>query len=373
MGHAVLSPSAAHRWLACTPSARFEEQIPDETSEYAAEGTLAHELAALLLSSRAGVFNGSNDTFNAMLAKIYDNPLYSREMYEHCEAYVAFVLERGTQVLIEHTYDLSEFTPCCYGTADATVRTENTIYVTDFKYGAGVKVPATGNKQLMLYGLGAYQAVKDPKIETVVLSIFQPRAGGASTWELPVTDLLQWADTELKPKAALAVAGGGNFLAGDHCRFCKARTRCRAHYLLYSVVRNTIPPDPREMTDNERREVLTHGDTVTAWINAVKADAVTTLEKGGTIPGFKLVAGRGKRAFKNEDDVVDTLLGAGYESDQIFAATLQSLTAIEKLVGPKQFKQLFADNLTTVAGRPQLVDENDPRPSIDGSAADEYD
>ncbi len=366
--HAILSPSAAHRWLACTPSARFEEQIPEEPSEYAEEGTLAHELAALLLSARAGTYRGSNKAFNETIVRLTSDPLFNSEMQGHCEAYVNYVLEYGMQVRIEHTYDLSEFAPCCFGTADATVTAGKTLHVIDFKYGAGVRVLAEGNKQLMLYGLGAYQAAKNPEIETVVLSIFQPRAGGASTWELPIADLLDWAEKTLKPRAALALAGGGEFMAGDHCRFCKARSRCRANYELYRGM-----ADPREITDEERREVLTNGDTVASWINTVKAEAVEALGRGEVIEGFKLVAGRGRRAFRNEDNVVDTLIGEGYDSLQIFDSKLKALTEIEKMVGRTQFRQLFADNLTTIEGKPQIAPEDDPRPAIDNSSANDYD
>ena len=43
--HALLSASSAHRWLACTPSAVAAEMYPNESSEFAHEGTLAHEVA----------------------------------------------------------------------------------------------------------------------------------------------------------------------------------------------------------------------------------------------------------------------------------------------------------------------------------------
>ena len=42
--HALLSASSSKRWLACTPSARLEENFPNESSVYAQEGTAAHEL-----------------------------------------------------------------------------------------------------------------------------------------------------------------------------------------------------------------------------------------------------------------------------------------------------------------------------------------
>ena len=230
--HAILSPSAAYRWLACTPSARFEEQLPEEDSLYAAEGTLEHQQAAITLTARAGLRNGNRVEWANVVRPITTDPLFSEEMLEHCEEYAQFVRDKGGQILVEHTYDLSEYIPLSFGTADATNITDKAIHVTDFKYGAGVRVAATENRQMMCYGLGAYEAAiergHEPK--TVSLSIFQPRAGGTSSWDISVADLLEWAESELKPRAKLAIAGIGDFVPGDHCQFCKARTCCKAYY-----------------------------------------------------------------------------------------------------------------------------------------------
>lgn len=371
--HAILSPSAAYRWLVCTPSARFEEQLPEEESTYAAEGTLAHELAALLLSARAGVFKGPQKTFNAMLDQITTNPLYSDEMLEHCEAYVAYVLDKGGEVLIEHSYDLTKYIPLSFGTADATNLGKAVIHVTDFKYGAGVRVGATANKQMMCYGLGAYEAAakKGFKPETVSLSIFQPRVGGPSSWDISVSDLLKWAEEEAKPKATLAIAGAGDFIPGKHCQFCKARTRCKAYYDRFADLKNI--QDKRIMTAADVATVLTYGPLVSSWVKKVEEESIGKLQGNEKIPGFKLVAGRGKRSFRNEDDVVDILLGEGYESYQIFDPKLNSLTTIEKLVGPKRFKSLFEDQVVNVPGKAQIAPEDDERPAIGASAADEFD
>ena len=371
-GHAILSPSAAHRWLACTPSARFEEQLPEEESDYAAEGTLAHELAALLLSVRAG-FRKEGHFFKASLEKIEADPLYNDEMYDHAEAYAAFVLDKGGEVLIEHSYDLSKYIPLSSGTADATNLTKAAIHVTDFKYGAGVRVAATANKQLMCYGLGALEAAtaKGLRPETVSLSIFQPRAGGSSSWDISVADLIKWAEDEVKPKATLAIAGAGEFAPGEHCQFCKARTSCKAYYDRFADVKRI--QDSRVMTDGDLATVLTYGPLVASWVKKVEEESTAKLQGGGIIPGFKLVAGRGKRSFQNEDNVVDILLGEGFDSDKIFDSKLCSLTAIEKLLGAKKFKVLFDDQVINVPGKAQIAPESDNRPAIGTSAANEYD
>lgn len=378
--HAILSPSAAYRWLVCTPSARFEEQIPDEESPYAEEGTLAHELAALLLSARAGLFKGPQKTFNGMLSSLedrvnayyqgQDKPTEFKEMYQHCEDYVSYVMDNGGKILIEHKYDVTKYIPLGYGTADATGIKPEVIHVTDFKYGAGQRVTATGNKQLMIYALGALLESKS-NAETVVMHIYQPRAGGASNWELSRKDLLLWAENELGPKAKVAIAGMGDFVPGNHCLFCKARTSCKAYYDRFADVKAI--KDKRVMTPADTATVLTYGPLVASWVKKIEAETLANLKNGKKVPGFKLVAGRSKRSFKNEDDVVDILLGENYDSDAIFDSSLKALTAIEKMVGPKKFKELFADQVVTLPGNPQLAPEDDVRPAVGASAADEYD
>lgn len=370
--HAILSPSSAHRWLVCAPSARFEEQIPEEESVYAAEGSLAHELAALVLSARAGIFKGSQKAYNQILDKITSNELYGAEMLELCEDYAAFVLDKGGEILIEHRYDLTKYIPLSFGTGDATNLTPKTIYVTDFKYGAGVRVMATANKQMMCYALGAYETAlsKDLAPETISMSIYQPRAGGYSTWDISVEDLLTWAEEEVKPKAALAIAGMGDFIPGEHCQFCKARTICKAYYDRFADIKRL--KDKRVMTDEDIATVLTYGGDLAGWVKKVEEQAILRLQANTPLKGFKLVAGSGRRSFKSEDNVVDILLGEGFESDQIFDSKLFSLTAFEKQLGKKRFNELFEKEIVKLEGKPQIAPTDDKRPAI-SNTADDYD
>lgn len=367
--HAILSPSAAYRWLACTPSARFEEQLPEEESTYAAEGTLAHDLAAeLLIKSRTARYDMSK------IEAIKQNPLYSQEMLEHCNDYADYVREmaNGAFIHVEREYDMSKYIPLQFGTADASFISGNAIHVIDLKYGAGIRVAATANKQMMCYALGAYEAHQAGyNLKTAVLHIFQPRAGGASSWEISIDELITWAKTEASPKGRLAIAGVGDFVPGKHCQFCKARTCCKAYYDRFADLKNI--QDKRIMTAADLATVLTYGPLVSSWVKKVEEESIGKLQGNEKIPGFKLVAGRGKRSFRNEDDVVDILLGEGYESYQIFDPKLNSLTAIEKLVGPKRFKALFEDQVINVPGKAQIAPESDERPAIGASAADEFD
>lgn len=371
--HAILSPSSAYRWLVCTPSARFEEQIPEEESAYAAEGTLAHELAALILSGKSG--KAYLEVFDTIVA----NPLYSAEMLEHCQSYAEYVkmLAGDAHIYIEHGYDMSAYIPLQFGTCDASFIKDGEIWVIDFKYGAGVSVSPIANKQMMCYGLGAHSYhSKGYSLKGANLLIYQPRAGAGTKydpkpWYISTEDLLKWANTEAGPKGKLAIAGMGDFVPGTHCQFCKARTMCKAYYDRFAEVKRI--KDKRVMTDEDLATVLTYGPLVATWSKKVEEDAVKRLEGNKPLNGFKLVAGRGRRSFINEDDVVDILLGEGYESNQIFKSELNGITAIEKLVGPKKFKTLFEKEVVNVEGKPQIAPIDDDRPAIGISAADEYD
>ncbi len=386
--HAILGPSSAYRWLACTPSARFEEQIPEEESEYAAEGTLAHDLAALVLSGRSGLFKGPHDLFNRYLMEIQNKviefcqqkgegfqeaKLAFDTMFEHAETWAGIILDYGGEILIEQEYDISTYVPLGFGTADGTNLTKIVLYVSDYKYGAGVPVSAKKNKQMMMYGLGALiKAVeRGYKPQTLVLTIFQPRAGGVSTWEISVEELLKWAELEVRPKALLAIAGEGEFIPGEHCQFCKARTRCKAYYNKFSDVLDI--QDKREMTDKDLKTVLTYGPLLKSWVNKVEEEAVRKLQNRKPVKGFKLVAGRGQRQFRNEDNIVDILLGAGYESDQIFSSSLRSLTDFEKELKPKRFNELLGSEIINIEGKPKIAPMDDDRPAVGASAADDYD
>lgn len=390
--HAILAASAASRWIPCTPSARFGQQLPNEETVFAAEGTFAHELGALVLSVRCGVFTGGTKQFNdymenwqAQIVEFYTNEYPQPDPYaaylsmlEYAEEWAAYVQDIMQDVFdgelyIEREYDLSQFVPLGFGTSDATVKLPKVLHVADLKFGAGQPVTAVENSQLKLYALGALRAMieEDPNYrpDYIVLHIFQPRAGGASTWQITVADLLQWGEYVVAPAAAQAIIGQGEFVSGNHCHFCPAKTVCRAYYLEFAEVLRIS--DKRAMTPRERAKVLDRGKSLAAWIKKVEEQAVADLLVGKDVDGFKLVAGKGRRQFKNENDVVDILLGTEL-ADDIFEAKMRSLTDIETSLGKKRFAQLFQDAVVTQSGAPQLAGEEDSRPAISAHAHDDY-
>jgi hypothetical protein len=159
IGHAVLGPSKANQWLHCTPSVMLESEFPDLGSDYAREGTVAHELAALKVEKHFTPMKLS--TYNARLKEIKKSKFYDAEMERHTDSYLQFIKELAYSfptapvIRVETKVDLSKYIPEGFGTADCILISGNTLYVIDFKYGVGVGVEAEGNEQMMLYGLAA--------------------------------------------------------------------------------------------------------------------------------------------------------------------------------------------------------------------------
>ncbi|MGV9183982.1 DNA polymerase [Arcanobacterium canis] len=291
--HALLSASGAHRWLNCPPSARLESGEPESTSAAAEQGTVAHALAEWKLRRTLHQAPG----FKPESAWIDD------EMETLTDDYVAFVQEHisiaqetcgDPQVLIEQRLDFSHIVPGGFGTGDCVIIAEPTLQIIDLKYGQGVLVEAERNPQLMLYALGAlhtFGSLYD--IETVSVTIYQPRRANVDTWEISVAELQQWAETEVKLKAELAAAGEGEFCSGSWCQFCKIAPTCRARAEANLQLARLEFAPPAELSDTEIADVLTRIPQLKTWASDVEAYALSkAVNQGVVFEGFKLVAGR---------------------------------------------------------------------------------
>lgn len=366
MSHAVLAPSAAHKWLNCPPSARFEEKFPDTVSEAALEGTFAHKLAEINLQH---FFKFIDDKkFSSEYKKLKENKFFSRELEEYVETYTATVTEKylqkkGASVLLEQKVDLSEYLPQGYGHADAIIIAENVMEICDLKFGAGVKVSAKNNPQLRLYALGAYSELNFLyNIESVTVTIIQPRNGGVSSENISVTELLDWGD-KIKKIAALAYKGEGKFKAGEHCKFCRASMRCKtfADYQL-EVVKNDFD-DPDLLSDAEISKILSRADSIIKWLGNVKDFALKeAVEKNKRWTGFKLVEGRSVRKIIDEQKAAEILRQTGATDSEIYKPKeILGITALEKIFGKKKVAELLKDLIQKPPGSPVLVEESDKR------------
>ena len=228
--HSFLSASASHRWINCPPSARLCEEYADRPSEYAQEGTDCHELCAYKVEKALGR-RVKDPTENLTY--------YSQEMEDCADGYCAFVMEEVAKarercadplVLVEQRLDYSRYVGIegSFGTGDCVIVSDGLLHIIDYKHGLGVLVSAEKNSQLSCYALGAldlFDGIYD--IAQVSLTIYQPRRENVSTYTMSREELLAWAKTVLAPAAKLAYEGKGEFKAGDHCQFCKAKANCR--------------------------------------------------------------------------------------------------------------------------------------------------
>lgn len=365
ISHALLSPSSAHRWLNCIPSALLEEKFENTTSQAAEEGTAAHAFCEYKLKKALG--------------RSCEKPVSdfdSGDMQECSDAYVDFVLERYEQaklscqdpiLLIEQQVDFSAYVKDGFGTADCIIVSDDSLQVIDFKYGQGVLVDAYENPQMKCYALGAlaiYDLLYD--IKEVVMTIFQPRRDNVSSFTLPVSDLVTWAEDVLKPRAELAIKGEGEFEAGDWCRFCRAKAVCRKRAEENLKLAELEFKPPALLTDSEIEEVLALIPTLTKWADDVLAYATdSAINHGKEWAGFKVVEGRSIRKYKDETAVIEQAKAHGYTD--IFKTSLITLTEMQKLMGKKKFEEILGDLIIKPPGKLTLVPESDKRAKVNVS------
>jgi len=382
MPHAVLSPSGASRWLSCTPSARLEQQFPDRSGQAAAEGTLAHALSELIIKEKLG--NVAKVAFKRAFDVIAKNDLYDNAMLDHAEEYATFVMERLAEaqahtrdaiIFLEQKLNLTDYVPEGFGTGDVIIIANSVLDIIDLKYGKGVPVFADNNKQMMLYALGAlreYDFMYD--IDTVRMTIYQPRLDTISTWEIPVIELREWAETELKPRAEMAFKGEGEFVAGKHCQFCKAKAVCKANADHQLVLAQFDFKQAVLLNDQEIADILDRAKDFTNWLTAVTDYALAeAIDNNKKWPGYKLVEGRSNRKYLDETSVANKLTSSGFDEEVIYSKKLLDITAMEKEIGKAEFNKLLADLTIKPPGKPTLVPNSDKRPEFNTEEAAQAD
>lgn len=380
--HALLSPSGASRWLACTPSARLEATFPDQAGQAAAEGTLAHKIGELLIARDTGKISKVEYAF--AVTPLINDKLYSAELMGYVEDYAAFVIERFNEAQaitkdalleLEVKLPLDTYTGehNAEGTGDNVIIGEPVLEIIDLKYGKGVEVSAEENKQMMLYALGALELYEDwYKIDNVRMTIYQPRIDNFSTWEISVIKLKEWANTVLKHRAALALAGKGIFLTGDHCQFCRAKAVCKANaeYQLEIAREDFAVTDPALISDAEVSDILLRAKGFESWLKAVKEHALkSAIQEGKKWPGLKLVEGRSKRVYSDRDAIAADLIAQGWKEEVIFKKELYGVTALTGILTKKVFDLRVSPYIVKPPGKPTLVAEDDKRPEINSADA----
>lgn len=396
--HALLSASSSKQWLHCPPSVRLQENFPNESSVYAAEGTFAHEVCEYKVRKYL------KERVKRPQSEEYD----TEEIEQITDVYAEFVIsiieqmkENGCEPLafVEERVDYSHIAPSGFGTADMLIIGKNEngrglLHVCDFKTGAGVFVDADHNSQMMLYAIGAlaaYGFLYD--IEIVRMSIIQPRLDNISTFECSRQELEDWGES-IKPIAKLAYEGKGEQHPGDWCRFCRAKPVCKAcadealalcreDFLDLDAgafddtaeesdmtapyeadTQTAVFKQPGLIPISELAEILPTLNRISSWIEAVFAFVSSeAINHGVPIPGYKVVEGRSKRVFTDTKAVVDVAVQNGYTD--LYKQTLITLTEFEKMMGKKKFNELLGEYVAKPPGKLALVPESDPREPVD--------
>ena len=403
--HALLSASSSKQWLNCPPSARLQENFPNESSVYAEEGTFAHSICEYKVKKY----------LHERVRRPQSEEFYTEELEQSTDAYYEFVVgvieemkRNGCEplVLVEERVDYSHIAPSGFGTADMLIighdaEGRGILHICDYKNGKGVFVDANHNSQMMLYALGALHAYGYIyPIEIVRMTIIQPRLDNISTYECSREELEAWGES-IKDTAKMAYEGKGEQKAGDWCRFCRAKPVCRAckeealslcreEFLdldagafaedaraAYDDVEEsdtTAPytPDrsaptfkqPGLVSLDELTEILPTLNRISSWIESVFAYISSeAINHGIPIRGYKIVEGKSKRVFTDTKAVVETATQNGYTD--LYKQQLISLTEFEKMMGKKKFAELLGEYVAKPPGKLALVPESDPRPPVD--------
>ena len=400
--HAVLGASSAHRWLICTPSARLCEKLTSrfgsESSPYAAEGTKAHALAEIkvrlayykadsmtaakhsrMSPEQQEAYLGINEfRFKALRNELGDIP---KDMEQATDSYCDIVMEKylsakeadpGAQLYLEQRLDYSAWVPSGFGTGDCIIVSDSLLEVCDYKHGKGIPVDAVGNPQLRLYGLGAMERFgRLYDFQSVRMTIIQPRLDSVSEETLTCDDLTSWAAEEVVEKAKQAWTGSGEFVPGEHCRFCAAKAVCSARVAQAMRMFQYGLEAPGLIPDEQIPSILGMLNDAEAWIKDIRAYAENQALHGQVWPGWKLVHGKKpNRQWSDPEEVKAQLLRAGYPADQFQEVKLKPVGEIEKALGKKAFQALVGGLVSQGEGKLTLVPADDKRVEFASADAD---
>ncbi len=372
--HALLGGSGAKMWLTCTPSPRLQEHYPDTSGEAALAGTLAHAISELMLRrfKKAVTEREYTDQLNALITKHFfthgkwhDSTLYfTPSMLHYCEKYVAMVLsglEPGGMLLIEQKVRYDQWVPHGSGTMDAGIFLfrKRVFKFYDLKYGTGVEVDAFDNYQLKIYALGVVQAFGFMgDIDVFELHICQVRLDSHSIWRISMSDLMEWAETYVKPRALLAWNGEGETVAGRHCKFCKVNGVCK------TLADTCKTPDefdfksPHLLSDSDLVKILERKEMREIWFKAVDTYMYGQALNGRKWPGYKIIEGLSRRVITDEEKAAFILRGQGYNDEVIYKPKeLINLGDIEGLLGKSNFNSILGPVVFKPRGAYKLVPE----------------
>lgn len=430
--HSLYSASAAERWINCAGSIPLGmDSLASGNSRYAAEGTVAHAIAAECLTKGAPAADFIGELREA------DGYAFTvdEDMAEAIQVYLDNVAQYAgdtapmlkIEVKVNYSAPLGVKAHEAWGTADVVLLYPDEIGVHDLKFGRGTAVSPIENSQMMLYALGVvdeYAELFGYDDDTkVTMVIHQPRIVKApQEWSCTVKDLREfgartklavhnvkaaiWGYASWKNDGRLATTFAewlGKYTApGSHCKWCKALGSCPTARNAAVLTAANLTPRHAPATPDEFRELpvldrpaaqaaardadwlaaaLVKVDEIEAWITAVRAEGESRLLAGRDVPGFKLVQGRhGPRKWTDPKDAEERLKAMRLKVEEMYDLSLISPTTAEKrskgkepAIGPRQWKSLQG-LIVRAEGKIHLAPASDERPAIQVKpAASEFD
>ena len=415
--HALISPSACGRIGYCPASVMLSKDIPNESSQYAEEGTAAHRMAELDLTAffNGQPFNDAEQSEKEAIRSAYPEAPGYVGVYTN---YVAELAKDAIYKAVEVRLPMTPITgePDAFGTADCLIIAGDTLHVVDLKYGAGVKVDAGQNAQLGMYALAAL-AELDPDgmlydVLSVKMHIVQPRMDNISTWEIDRRVLEENFAAHMRRAASRALhlvehpddlqvgypflamknkPSGGDFAEPSDkiCRFCRAKAICP---ILQKITVETLEQDFEDLEsvdtkaelpapvaeqirsipvpDTPERLAAAYGwlSIIRMWADSVEAAMVAQLNTHGETYGYKLVAGRPGPRKWTDAAAAEVELRKALKVDQAYDRKVISPTTAEKLhksgdIGPKYWARL-SNLIGRSDGKPMIVPSTDERPAL---------
>jgi hypothetical protein len=377
--HAELGASSSARWMNCAGSVPLSRPYEGRSSVYAAEGTVAHTLAAATLATTR------RPPVGAVLEVDGHQIIVTDEMDDAVQVYVDLVSElrgKARWSAFEQKVTIHSVPPGaeCYGTADFVALVADVLYVVDFKFGKGVIVAVENNSQAMFYALAASETfirgTLTNTVREIKLQIVQPRIEGArvKTWDIDLIDLLMWRDAQLMPAVQRILDGDRSLTDGPWCRFCPGLAVCPLkHELAQEAARLAFddPPNSGDVSAQGIADRLQLALRLEDWANALKEEATILIHQGETVPGFKLVESRSNRKWTADDTAIAAEIA---RRAHLTGAQIDALYTEPELKSPAQMEKQIArwrlgkDTLLGLAvkppGKPALVIDADPRPPM---------
>lgn len=409
--HAKLSPSKRHRWAVCPGSIREEAKYPDDGGGPAAiDGTHSHTLLEHCIK------NGLSDPLDQVGEKFADHEgefVVDKDRAHRVKLAINYIVERSVGGILkvvseqkvepEHLLGRKDLS----GTVDCQIIGVDWIEIIDYKDGMGV-VSAEGNVQLEQYAYGVLAGYELPinvpyPVSRVIMTIIQPKLALKgmpiiTSHEVKVSDLLSNIGTIVLQAAATDKPDAPLVPGDSQCKFCKAKGSCAAlasnvmkevGIMFPSIVTSTdtdisistADKDPTTMDDAQIKQIMEAAPLMRQLLEGVEAEALRRLQAGQSIPGLKLVNGRGSRAWAlPEEQMAEKLVKMGIPKTAVYETKLVTPAKAEKLTWEKrdgtqmqlsdrQLKTMEKEYIVKMAGKLTVVPESDGRPAVVLNAA----